>query len=80
MIARCCICGRTLRLYNSNQKAKAQLQKHLNTHKNKSYIGSHNNNNFYRESIERSKPQNPSAKTEQKAYKRHIKRFNQTKV
>ena len=72
MIARCCICGRTLRLYDSNQKAKAQLQKHLNTHKQKNnYVWqSHNNNNFYRESIERSKPQNPVVR---KQGKRHIK-------
>lgn len=68
MIARCCICEKTLRLYNDNKKAKAQLQKHLNTHKNKSYIGSHNNNNFYRESAERSKPQNPVVRKQSKRY------------
>ena len=54
-MARCCVCGKTLRLYNNSQQAKTQLQKHLNTHKNKSYIGSHNNNNFYRESAESKK-------------------------
>ena len=40
MIARCCICGKTLRLYNNSQQAKAQLQKHLNTHKQKIKINS----------------------------------------
>ena len=70
MIARCCICGRTLRLYDSNQKAKAQLQKHLNTHKQKNnYVWqSHNNNNFYRESAERSKLQNPVVRKQSKRY------------
>ena len=36
MMARCCICEKTLKLYNNSKQAEAQLKRHLNTHtKNK---------------------------------------------